>query len=125
MSDERTRWNDQAVDGLARELGDLENQVEALRQLPERMAEVKAACVETRRVVSLLREDQVRGDQREDRRFTQLRQHVDERFDSVDTATAKASSWGTALTFAATVIVPILIALIGGYFALRSGLPAK
>lgn len=48
---------------------------------------------------------------------------VKERFDSVDGAIDKTGSWKTAIQFAAVIVVPVLIALIGGYFALRAGLP--
>lgn len=44
------------------------------------------------------------------------------RMDGVSTSVDKATSVKTAIQFAAVVVVPVLVALIGGYFALRAGL---
>lgn len=41
----------------------------------------------------------------------------------LDGKTDKLSSLKTAVQFAAVVVVPILVALIGGYFLLRSSVP--
>lgn len=54
---------------------------------------------------------------------TQLTQHLlnlKEAVDHQSTSTDKLASWKTALQFAAAVVVPLLIALIGGYFALKA-----
>jgi ribosomal protein L29 len=43
------------------------------------------------------------------------------RFDSLVPAVEKASSLKTAIQFAGVVLVPILVALIGGYVLLKTG----
>jgi hypothetical protein len=49
---------------------------------------------------------------------------VSTRFDGIDVGVERASGIKTAITFASVVIVPILVALLGGYFLLRAGLPS-
>lgn len=54
---------------------------------------------------------------------TQLTQHLLNLKNAVDnqaSSTDKLASWKTALQFAAAVVVPVLMALIGGYFALKA-----
>lgn len=34
------------------------------------------------------------------------------------------NNWKTALQFGAVIVIPVLVALIGGYFALKAGLQA-
>lgn len=43
------------------------------------------------------------------------------RFDKVDEHVQEATGVKTAITFASVVIVPIILALIGGYIALKTG----
>lgn len=50
-----------------------------------------------------------------------LREDLDKSFKDVNSTVEKASSIKTAIQFASVVIVPILVAVIGGYFALKSG----
>lgn len=57
--------------------------------------------------------------------MTALQGIVEARFDQVDTGVSKASSWDTALKFAGVVVIPVLLTLIGGYIALKSGVQAK
>jgi hypothetical protein len=54
-----------------------------------------------------------------------LSQIVTGRFDGLDKGIEAATGVKTAITFASVVIVPIIIALIGGYFALKTGVGAK
>lgn len=54
-----------------------------------------------------------------------LNQMVLGRFDHVDESVQQATGLRTAITFASVVIVPIVIALIGGYFALKTGTGAR
>jgi hypothetical protein len=42
-----------------------------------------------------------------------------------DRPTSARIPWTTAIAFAGTVIVPILVALIGAYVVLRAGIPAR
>lgn len=115
------RWNDQAIDGLAREIGDLEDQVEALRRLPERMAELRATCEASHQLTKDLREDVLRGDAREDRRVAGLHRKLDslgadvaERFDRIDGAHDRAAGidWRTVLAVVTGVTVPLAVAVI-------------
>lgn len=47
---------------------------------------------------------------------------VEKAVNGVGTNVDKANSLKTALQFAAVIVVPVLVALIGGYFALKAGL---
>lgn len=51
--------------------------------------------------------------------LSELREEINTRFDRVDGSTDKISSFKTAMQFASIIIVPVLLALIGGYFALK------
>lgn len=85
------------VEALAQEVDDLREQQERLTTLPDAVAKLHGT-VET------------------------LQALVMSRFDRVDGGVEKAASIRTAITFASVVIVPILVAIIGGYFALKAGL---
>lgn len=50
-----------------------------------------------------------------------LKEVVLKRLDGVHEGVEKAASLRSAITFASVVIVPILVALIGGYFVLKTG----
>lgn len=84
------------VHELREKVEDLENEREALQRLPTAVAELAGAV----RVLQGL---------------------VTSRFDNVDQTIQKAGSVKTAIQFASVVIVPVLVALIGGYFVLKAG----
>lgn len=75
---------------------DLEQERERLAKLPDAVAELKG----TVQTLSTL---------------------VVSRFDKVDVGVDKAASLKTAIQFAGVVLVPIILALIGGYVALKTG----
>lgn len=119
------RWNDQAItvafDDHGRRLHEVEDQVEALRLLPERMADLRATCEASHETTKSLRADVLRGDDREDRRvkglhdrLDQLDRKLDERFDRVDGAHAAAAGidWRTVLAVVTGVAVPLAVAII-------------
>lgn len=81
---------------LKQRVEELEEEREKLRQLPEAVAELKGMVVTLSGMVTT-------------------------RFDGIQPSVEKAASVKTAIQFASVVIVPILLALIGGYFALKSG----
>lgn len=94
-------------DELQEEVHDLRGRVEALEEVHDRLQKLPDAVAELTGTVKTL---------------TTM---VTSRFDHVDQGVDRASGIKTAITFASVVIVPILIALIGGYFALRSGAGTK
>lgn len=119
------RWNDQAIsvalDGHGRRLDEVEDQVEALRLLPERMADMRATCEAGLQATKSLREDVLRGDDREDgrvkglhTRLDQLDRKLDQRFDHIDVAHAAAAGvdWRTVLAVVTGVAVPLAVAII-------------
>lgn len=81
-------------------LDELQDDVHALR---EEVGELRGAVSELRGAVLT------------------LSRMMSSRFDDVEGGVEKAASIRTAITFASVVIVPILVALIGGYLALRAG----
>lgn len=82
---------EERLDELEERVEDLENEREAIKQLPSQMALLKGA-VEVLQALVLAQSQRV----------------------------SKATSWTTAVQFAAVVIVPLLVALIGGYFVLKA-----
>lgn len=79
------------IQELLERIEDLENEREAIKELPEAVAQLRGS-VETLQTLVVAQSQKV----------------------------TKATSWSTALQFAAVVIVPLMIALIGGYFALKT-----
>lgn len=119
------RWNDQAItvafDDHGRRLHEVEDQVEALRLLPERMADLRATCEASHELTKSVRADVLRGDAREDRRVSglhnrldQLDHKLDERFDRIDGAHDRAAGvdWRTVLAVVTGVTVPLFVAII-------------
>lgn len=88
----------QEILGLKEHVEDQDAELERLRGLPEAIAELKGV-------------------------ISNLQQLVLTRFDTVDKGVERASSLKTAVQFAAVIVVPVVIAIIGGYFALRAGAP--
>lgn len=86
------------VDELVERVEDLENERETIKHLPHAFAKL-AGTVDT------------------------LKDLIIERFDRVDGGVEKATSLKTAIQFAAVLLLPILLALIGGYFTLKAGSP--
>lgn len=86
------------VRDLRERVDDLEHEQEALARVPEAVAELKGMVKTLRDVVIKVGDGAARIE--------------------------KASSMRTALQFAAVVIVPILVALLGGYFVIRAGVPS-
>jgi hypothetical protein len=80
-------------------IDDLEAEIKRLIELPERLAELRGEV-------------------------KSLRALVINRADSIQSGVDKAANIKTAIQFAAVVLVPILVALIGGYFVLRAGIPS-
>lgn len=85
---------------LRERIEDLEDEREAIKELPQAVAELHGAV-------------------------GVLQSLVTSRFDGIEPKVDKAASLRTALQFAAVVIVPVLVALIGGYFALKAGLASS
>lgn len=85
-----------AVHDLATRVERLEENADRLSKVPDAVAELKGA-VQT------------------------LSSLVVTRFDGLQPSVEKAASLKTAVQFAAIVLVPILVALIGGYVALKAG----
>lgn len=94
-SDEELRAE---VSELSKKVEDLQEESDRLRGLPDAVAELKGT-------------------------IATLQQLVLGRFDQVQAGVDKSSSIKTAIQFAAVLVVPILIAIIGGYFALKAGSP--
>lgn len=90
------------VDENSAKIRDLEDIAEVTDRLIERVGELsgKVDLLTTQLTTHLLN----------------LKTAVDQQSSSTD----KLASWKTALQFAAAVVVPLLIALIGGYFALKA-----
>lgn len=86
------------VRSLAERIADLEEDRDRLKGMPEAVAEIKGMV-------------------------TALSGMVQSGFKSVGEGVDKAAGVKTAITFAAVVIVPILVAIIGGYFAFKSAQP--
>lgn len=95
MTDDEIR---REVHDLRERVSDLEDETDALKRVPEAVAELTGA-------VKVLKDLVVK-------------------VDNGATRIERASSMKTALQFAAVVIVPILVALLGGYFVIRAGVPS-
>jgi uncharacterized protein YoxC len=85
------------VRDLRERIEDLENEREAIKRLPTAVAELKGAV-------------------------HVLQDLVVEEFGAVRKGVDNATGMKTAIQFAAVVLVPVIVALIGGYFVLRVGL---
>lgn len=135
---ERRRWNDQSLDMLGERVADLEDQISALRLLPERVSGLKgsvddmredfnaAAGLEERRVsrlhakieqaVAKFETQLADATKKFERELVKLGKTLGERFDTVDQAHADVArrgvDWKTVLAVASTVVVPIVVALI-------------
>lgn len=111
---DRRRWNDTALDQLEVRVGDVEDVGTTVAGLPDqvlglkdaveqlRLAHRDAASLEERRVASM------RAD------IGKLHDLIEKRFDVVDQAHArqKGVDWKTVLAVAATIVVPIVVAII-------------
>lgn len=86
------------VEANRRRIEELEEETEALSRVPEAVAELKGAVLTLSGLVN----------------------RVSNGADRIE----KANSVKTAIQFAAIVIVPILVALLGGYFVIRAGAPS-
>jgi hypothetical protein len=84
------------VKELRRRVEELEEDRDKLLNLPEALAEVKGMVVTLQGLIT-------------------------SGFDGIKPGIEKASSVKTAITFASVVLVPIIVALIGGYFVLQAG----
>ena len=115
IDQERRRWNDTALDQLAGRVGSLEDEVnvaQALAGLPQRVSDLKDA-------VRDLREAQRDAAGLEERRIGSVRAEIGElRKMLLDTpmltrdAVRHGVDWKTVLAVAATIAVPIVVALI-------------
>jgi hypothetical protein len=94
------RMTDDELQGVVHDLAErvetLEEERDRLKLLPDAVAELKGAVQTLSGLVTL-------------------------RFDGLQGPVEKAASVKTAVQFAAIVLVPIIVALLGGYFALRAG----
>jgi phage-related minor tail protein len=88
---------------LQREVHDLRTRVSRLEEAREQVMKLPEAVSELRGALEVL---------------TDL---VTSRFDGITPAVEKASSVRTAIQFAGAVLVPIIVALIGGYVLIRTG----
>lgn len=94
-------------DELQAEVHDLRERVERIEANSDRLSKLPDAVAELSGAVKLLTDIVTGG------------------FDKVDQEVQDATGIKTAIQFASVVIVPIILALIGGYFALRTGVEAK
>jgi hypothetical protein len=116
--DSRSEWNDRAIDGLAKRVDDLGIELNIVRRLPQAVAKVdeRTEALETD-AMRLQRAVEI-ADAREERRVRELRSYVDKRLDE---RPAAKTSWGPfLLAFMGTVVVPLLGALIAGYFVVKA-----
>jgi SNF family Na+-dependent transporter len=105
--------NDDEIREIRDRLEDVENWVEALRLLPERMSEVKGQT--SRELGELTGKLEALSAQ-----INAMMTTMNTRFNGVDKGVEKVASFKTAVTFASVVLVPIVVALIGGYIALHA-----
>lgn len=89
----------QEVHDLAERIEGLEEEGDRLRRLPDAVSRLEGAVSALARLVTT-------------------------RFDNVDRGVKKASGWDLAYKFAIGVLVPLAVALITGYFLLKSQLVA-
>lgn len=101
MSDEIDKLRED-VEHLSDTIGDIRDIAEVTDRLIERVGELsgKVDVLTTQLTTHLLN----------------LKSAVDNQSDTTD----RLASWKTAAQFASAVVVPLLIALIGGYFALKA-----
>lgn len=110
------RWNDQAIDGLKDKIEDIENESQALKKLPERMADMRVAIQELRGDFALILTSQrTLGEA-----VASVKEDCQKISKGVGVDREPRSTLKVALTFAAVVIIPIILAFIGGYFTLRA-----
>lgn len=86
----------------------LEEDVHEIRNLAMRVGENTATLN-----VLLKASSEVSGE------ISKLREDFNTKLKELTDAERRAPNWKTLVTFASTVVVPILLALIGGYFALK------
>lgn len=90
---------------LQEEIHDLRTRVSRLEEVRDQVMKLPEAVSELRGALDVL---------------TDL---VTSRFDGMAPAVEKAAGIRTAIQFSAAVLVPILVALIGGYVLLKAGVP--
>lgn len=86
------------------ELEDVQNELEGLKRLPMALAKLTGLV------------------ERIEKQVDRLMDNMLTRFDGLDGKVDKWSSMKTLAGYIAAILVPILVALIGGYFALKAGL---
>lgn len=105
MTDEERARLQKKVKELCERVEDLENERDAIKELPTAVA-MLAGKVDTLRDIVL--------------------QGFDPRKKTIETSEGdieKASSWDVAFKVAVSFILPILLAIISGYFLLKSQIP--
>ena len=119
MTPQRQEWNDRAIDGLAKRVDDLGIELDIVRRLPQAVAKVdeRTEALETD-AMRLQRAVEI-ADAREERGFRDLRTYVDKQLD--ERPEAKASMRSFMVTLAATILVPIIVAVIGALAIVNSG----
>lgn len=101
---ERRRWEDamRYLAHIEERVEDVENELLALKALPTNVAELRG---EFNGLVG---------------RVNLLITRMDQRFDSVEGKADRATSLKAFAAYVGAVLVPILVALLGGYFALKA-----
>lgn len=111
--DSRSEWNDRAIDRLAKDFDDLSDEFDIVRRIPWEVAQ--ALERERDRTDVAFRE----AERNEVRRVRELRAYVDKRLD--ERPEAKASMRSFMLTLAATILVPLAVAIIGALAIVNAG----
>jgi hypothetical protein len=98
----------QGLNELSNRIDDLENERDSIKAIPMAVGELKGIVEATR--------DQVNT----------LMRSMTGRFDNVDSGIERATpGWEWWLKFCIGVIVPLLLAIISGYFLLRAGVQSN
>lgn len=119
MTPPRSEWNDRAIDRLAKDIDDLSIELNIVRRLPQAVADVAASVDALERDAERLQRAVEIADAREERRVRELRGYVDKRLD--ERPEAKTSMRSFMLTLAATILVPLAVAIIGALAIVNAG----
>lgn len=125
MQPDESRWNDQAIDGLADKVDDVQNELVGLRNIPREVAE-RMGKLET--AVSSMLEAQ-REERKSGREF---RHDIHAKIDGVRVDVAKVKTgqdsqpgkaWIAVVVAIIAMVGVVVSALIGAYVSLKTGAP--